>query len=125
MRVAFAIVVIAASAAVSAGAGGCNEPTGPRTVANEDLTVKVPAIKEAGRTKDLAAAPQLVKDLESDDAALRLYAIKGLRQMAGKEFGYVYYADVEQRRPAVMKWRQWLQEQGAATRPAAGGGTSR
>ena len=124
MRVAFAIVVIAASATFGAGAGGCSEPTGPRTVFSEELTVKVPAIKEAGRNKDLSAAPQLVKDLESDDAALRLFAIKGLRQMAGKEFGYVYYADVEQRRPAVIKWRQWLQEQGAATRPA-GAGTSR
>src|SRR5688500_16663070 len=119
MRVAFAIVVIAASAAVSAGAGGCSEPTGPRTVFNEELTVKIPAIKEAGRTRDLSAAPQLVRDLESDDAAVRLFAIKGLRKIAGTEFGYVYYADVEQRRAAIIKWRQWLQEQGAATRPAA------
>jgi len=122
MRVAFAIVVIAAAAATAGGvcAGGCSEPTGPRTVANEELTVKIPAIKEAGRTRDLSAAPQLVKDLDSDDAALRLFAIKGLREMSGQEFGYVYYADVEQRRPAVLKWREWLRQQGAATRPAAG-----
>jgi hypothetical protein len=120
MRVAFAMVVIASGAAVAggAGAGGCREPTGPRTVASEELTIKVPAIKEAARTQDLLAAPQLVKDLESDDAAVRLYAIKGLRKIAGQEFGYVYYADVEQRRPAVMKWREWLQQQGAATQPA-------
>jgi hypothetical protein len=119
MRVALAIVVIAASAAAGGvGAGGCSEPTGPRTVASEELTVKIPAIKEAGRTKDLAAAPQLVRDLDSDDAAVRLFAIKGLREMSGEEFGYVYYADVEQRRPAVQKWRDWLGQQGAATRPA-------
>jgi hypothetical protein len=120
MRVAFAMVVIASGAAVAggAGAGGCSEPAGPRTVASEELTIKVPAIKEAARRQDLLAAPQLVKDLESDDAAVRLYAIKGLRKIAGQEFGYVYYAEVEQRRPAVMKWRQWLRQQGAATQPA-------
>ena len=100
------------------GICGCSEPTGPRTVRSEDLAVKIPAIKQAAEAKDLSAAPQLVKDLESDDAAVRLFAIEGLRQMSGEEFGYVYYADREQRKPAVTKWRQWLAEQGAATRPA-------
>jgi hypothetical protein len=116
------IVVIASSAAAGgAGAGGCNEPTGPRTVANEDLNIKIPAIRVAGQQKDLTAAPELVRDLESDDPALRMYAIRGLREMTGggTDFGYVYYADVEQRRPAVAKWRQWLAQQGAATRPSS------
>jgi hypothetical protein len=117
MRVAFAIVAIAAGAA---GAGGCSEPTGPRTVDSELLTVKIPAIKEAARSRDMSAAPQLVTDLESDDAAVRLYAFGALRKLAGGEtYGYVYYADVERRRPAVAKWQQWLRQQGAATRPAA------
>jgi len=120
MRVALIIVVIASSAAVGgAGAGGCNEPTGPRTVANEDLNIKIPAIRVAGEHKDLTAAPELVRDLESDDPALRMYAIRGLREMTGHDLGYVYYADVEKRRPAVAKWRRWLGQQGAATRPSS------
>ncbi len=121
MRVAFAMVVIASSAAVGgAGAGGCSEPTGPRTVASEDLNIKIQAIRVAAEQNDLTAAPQLVKDLESDDAAVRMYAIMGLQEMnGGKDFGYVYYADDEQRRPAVAKWREWLGKQGAATRPAS------
>ena len=121
MRVAFAIVVIVASAAaavIGAGAGGCTEPTGPRTVANEDLNIKVQAMRVAAEEKDLTTAPQLVKDLESDDAAIRLYAIKALQKMSGQNFGYVYYADAEKRRPAVARWRTWVQQQGAATRPA-------
>ena len=119
MRVAFTIVVIASSAAAGgAGAGGCNEPAGPRTVKSEDLNIKVQAIRIAADRKDLTAAPQLVKDLESDDPALRMYAIKGLQEMSGEDFGYVYYGDVEQRRPAVARWRQWLGQQGAATRPS-------
>jgi hypothetical protein len=116
MRVAFAIVVIATG---GLGAGGCSEPAGPRTVDSEQLTVKIPAIKEAARSGDMTAAPQLVEDLDSDDAAVRLYAFKGLRELAdGETYGYVYYADYERRRPAVAKWQHWLQEQGAATRPA-------
>ena len=101
-----------------AAAWGCHEPTGPRTVNNEDLAVKIPAIKEAAAKKDLSAAPQLVQDLESDDAAVRLFAIMGLREMnGGEELGYVYYADHEQRKPAVAKWRRWLTGRGSATRP--------
>ena len=119
MRVAFTIVVIASSAAAGgAGAGGCNEPAGPRTVKSEDLNIKVQAIRIAADRKDLTAAPQLVKDLESDDPALRMYAIKGLQEMSGEDFGYVYYGEVEQRRPAVARWRQWLGQQGAATHPS-------
>jgi hypothetical protein len=87
---------------------GCTEPTGPRTVANPDIAVKVPAIKEAVETKDADAAPQLVKDLESDDPAVRFYAIGGLRRLTGQDFGYQYFADRECRQPAVEKWQQWL-----------------
>jgi hypothetical protein len=119
MRVAFSIVVIASCAGAGIATGGCNEPAGPRTVASEDLNIKVQAIKAAAARGDFTAAPQLVKDLQSDDAAVRLYAIQGLREMAGEEFGYRYYADVEQRRPALMRWREWLERQGAATRPSA------
>jgi hypothetical protein len=119
MRVAFAIVAIAASGLGAVAGGGCSEPTGPRSVRSEQLTVKIPAIKEAARSGDMSAAPQLVKDLDSDDAAVRLYAFEALRELAGGEtYGYVYYADYEQRCTAMAKWQQWLQQQGAATRPA-------
>ena len=87
---------------------GCHEPTGPRTVQSRDLDVKIPAIKQAAEAKDTSAVKQLVADLDSDDAAVRMFAIKGLEDITGETFGYVYYADFEQRRPAVQKWREWL-----------------
>jgi HEAT repeat protein len=101
------IILLYAVAALA----GCHEPTGPRTVQSRDLDVKIPAIKRAGETKDQAAVKQLVADLDSDDAAVRLFAIKGLEDITGETFGYVYYADFEQRRPAVQKWREWLKRQ--------------
>ena len=89
---------------------GCSEPTGPKTVASRNLAVKVPAIKDAVSEKDMSAAPQLVSDLDSDDPAVRFYAIEGLERLTGQTFGYVYYEERDARRPAVMKWRKWLDE---------------
>ena len=59
-------------------------------------------------SKDRAAARQFVADLESDDPAVRFYAISALEHMTGQRFGYRYYDDEEQRRPAVDRWKQWL-----------------
>ena len=92
--------------------GGCSEPTGPKTVTNKDLSVKIPAFKHAVEADDRAALPEMVRDLDDDDAAVRLYAIEGLRRLSeGEDFGYRYYDDAEARKPAVEKWRQWLKEQ--------------
>lgn len=51
----------------------------------------------------------MVKDLDSDDPAVRFYAIGGLKRLTGQTFGYHYYEDEQQRRPALEKWKAWLQ----------------
>lgn len=94
------------------GLGGCQAPAPPLSVSNPDPTVKIPAIKDAVRHDDLSAAPQMVHDLNSDDAAVRLFSILGLRRLSGEDFGYRYYFDERERRPFVEKWRQWLVEKG-------------
>lgn len=102
------------SAALVLGIGniaGCHEPTGPRTIANPDSTVKIQAIKRAAEEKDRAQTAEMVASLESDDPAVRLYAIQGLQRLCGQDFGYRFYAEPEQRRPAVEKWKQWLNDQ--------------
>jgi hypothetical protein len=73
--------------------------------------VKIPAIKKAARKRDRAAAKQLVADLESDDPAVRFYAINGLQRITGERFGYDYYADEQKRQPAVRRWNEWLAAQ--------------
>lgn len=87
----------------------------PLNVADQDPSVKIPAIKKAVREKDLKAAGQMIDDLESDDAAVRLYAINGLQALTGERFGYEYYADDSQRQQAVGRWRQWLANQKPTT----------
>jgi len=90
---------------------GCHEPAGPMTISNPDPSVKIPAIKEAVVTDDKAAAADMVKNLDSDDPAVRFYAIQGLQRLTGKDFGYRYYDDEDLRNPAVRKWQEWLEAQ--------------
>lgn len=101
-------------------AGGCAEPRPPMVVTSHDPVVKIPAIKQAVADHDLSAAQQMVKDLESDDPAVRFYAIEGLRKLTGEEFGYEWFEeDDDARQPAVKKWQEWLKGQQPSTAPTS------
>ena len=92
-------------------AGGCSEPRDPPSVKSDDPILKVPAIKQDVRRKDKRDAALMVKDLDDDDPAVRFYAIGGLKRITGKDFGYRYYDDENQRRPAIERWNAWLKQQ--------------
>ena len=94
---------------VCAGALGCGSH-GPRHVTDEDPGDKIPAIKDAVQKHDSSAIPQLVKDLESDDSAVRFYAIDALKSFTGQTFGYRYYENDQHRKAAVLKWKEWLKK---------------
>jgi hypothetical protein len=86
---------------------------GPRprqVVSNPDPAGKVPAIEKAVQRHDTSVIPQLVKDLDSDDPAVRFYAIYGLRKLTSQDFGYEFFFDEDQRKPYVVKWQQWLSD---------------
>jgi len=68
-------------------------------------------MKHAAEAKDRSALVEMVHDLDSDDAAVRLYSIEGLQRLTGEDFGYHYYDDREARKASVEKWRHWLEEQ--------------
>ena len=93
---------------LTATLAGCTAPRGPLVVTDPDPSVKIPAIKKAVRKRDRAAVRQLVAELDSDDPAVRFYAISGLERMTGERFGYDYYSDETGRTPAVTRWREWL-----------------
>jgi len=90
-------------------AAGCGH--GPRSVSDPNPANKIPAIETAVDRHDTRAIPQLVKDLNNDDPAIRFYAIEGLRKLTGQDFGYRYYDDDDQRKPAVARWNRWLASQ--------------
>ena len=70
----------------------------------------IPAIQDAGQRHDRRAVPALVAQLDNDDPAIRFYAFEALHRITGKTFDYRYYDDVDQRRPAVERWQQWLKQ---------------
>ena len=87
---------------------GCG-PRG-RGLADPDITFKAPAIRQAVAQDEKAVIPRLVQDLDNDDAAVRFYAIEGLRRLTGRTFDYHYYEDLADRRPAIERWQAWLKE---------------
>ena len=112
-------LLVGAALVLGAGpsAGRCRDVGGPgpvKDVRNPDPSGKIPAIKAAVEEHDPAAVRQLVKDLDSDDGAVRFFAIEALERLTGETFAYHYYDDEDERRPAVLRWRQWLAEWEAA-----------
>ncbi len=96
---------------------GCSTPRPEKDVRNPDPSGKIPAYKEAVRARDRSAVRQMIKDLDSDDPAVRLFALVGLRRLTGETFGYQYFDDQRQRRPAIKRWEAWLagETDGSAT----------
>ena len=98
------------SLAVSLLFSGCTAPREPLVVTNPDPSVKIPAIELAVQKHDMTALPQLVKDLENDDPAVRLYANHALEVLTGQHFGFRYFGDDDERAAAVARWKRWLDE---------------
>jgi hypothetical protein len=90
---------------------GCTAPPPSGPVTSPNPEVKIPAMKRAVAAGDLHAARQLVKDLESDDPAIRLYAIYSLEELTGERYGYDYFAEPDDRAKAVERWKSWLAQQ--------------
>jgi hypothetical protein len=84
---------------------GCLGYPGPQSVENEDPAVKIPAIRRAVESNDRSVLPQLVKDLDSDDAAVRFAAINGLRRLTSGSIAYDWTEeDAGKRFAAVKRW---------------------
>ena len=97
--------------------GGCFAPEKP-SLSSNDPSLKIPAIRTSAKQRDEKAIHQLVADLDSDDPAVRFYAITALREITGKTFDYRYYQDEIRRRPALERWQDWLAQREGTTRPA-------
>jgi HEAT repeat protein len=99
--------------------GGCVHPRRPLVVTDSDPSIKIPATEIAVQRHDLSAVPQMIKDLESDDPAVRLYASYALEELTKQSFGYRYYDDEDQREAAIGRWRRWYAEHGKPTTAGA------
>lgn len=75
---------------------------------------RIDDILDAARAGDQSAVPDLVRQLDSDDPAVRLLAILSLERLTGQRLGYDHAAPAWQREPAVARWAAWTQANPAA-----------
>ncbi len=92
----------------------------PITIDSPDPAGRIPAMKLAAERSDRQVLDRLVEDLDSDDAAVRFYAIESLRRITGETFDYRYFDDEHSRAPAIARWREFVRSNaaGAVTRPS-------
>ena len=105
---------VVACGGILLAAAGCGRGRVNPVISSNDASEKIPGIVQAVKHKDLPKARHMVKGLSSDDPAVRMFSIGGLRRLTGETFGYNYYDDEEAREPSVKQWQEWL----AAQEPA-------
>ena len=103
-----AIVLLAVMLVCAYGCAGVGRE--PALITSKDPASKIPAIKKAVDARRTSTAPQLVRSLDSEDPAVRFYAIRGLQDLTGETFGYVWYGGDRERASAHQKWKLWLDE---------------
>lgn len=69
------------------------------------------AIEHAVGANDRSCISDLITLLDSDDAAVRLFAIEALERFTGRTLGYDHAAPEHERRLAVERWVRWRREQ--------------
>lgn len=66
------------------------------------------AIRQAQRTHDQSATPDLIRQLGSDDALVRVAAADALEEITGLTHGFDPAAAEGERAAAIDRWVQWL-----------------
>jgi len=95
--------------ALMASAGGCGGSVRSPELGDlqsGDVVVRVRAMRWAADNGVAAAKPFLVDDLESEDEAIRFFAIAALRRLSGTDYGYDFKANAAERAGAVERWRR-------------------
>jgi len=110
-KAGFAFVILVPLATACLSGLGCTAPRPAPNIGDSDPEVKIAGIKQAEARADRASLPALVEQLNSDDPAVRLFAIHALEKFAGDRFGYEYYLDEDERKPSLERWREWLKAQ--------------
>ena len=75
---------------------------------SQDPLIRIRAMKWACDNNVHEAVPPLVDSLQSDDEAVRFYAIQTLRRITGTDCGYDYKSPADRRAAAVKHWREIL-----------------
>jgi hypothetical protein len=95
---AFALACVSGCSLAPKGFGGIKKP---------EPLVRARAIPLGRNKSDEKVVPSLITSLDDKDAVVRMTASEELKKRSGQDFGYVPYAEPEERAPAVSKWNAW------------------
>jgi hypothetical protein len=108
---------------------GCGSltPRSFRAMNNPAPVVRSGAVGLLDDQPDQVAIPAWIARLEDPDAVVRMQANEGLKGRTRQDFGFVPWAEAEERAPAVARWKAWWQSnsQGATQDSPQGGLVSR
>jgi hypothetical protein len=98
---------------------GCaHGPRNSRKVQNPPPLVRARAVGLGRRQADSQVMPGLVDRLSDPDPVVRLAAHEALRKRTGRDFGYVPWANPEERAGAIEQWSAFVgQGRGSPDRP--------
>ena len=81
---------------------------------SRNLLVRAAAAHALALQGDRAVLPVLVDLLSVDQARIRSESVRILRALTGERFGYTPYDELKKQQEAARRWRQWVEENGAA-----------
>lgn len=91
----------------------------PENLIQENPALRIAVARDAALAKDFTKVPGLIDELTAPDPAVRFYASRALTDIAGDDFGFIYYIDPDRQGPALDRWQQWMNSLGPATQPTA------
>lgn len=89
---------------------GCSRPT-PTGFDSAAPEGRLNAIVDAAARRDRSAIPDLIRQLASDDAAVRMIAIRALERITGQTLGYHHAEPPWKRDDAIDRWVQWSRQE--------------
>lgn len=90
---------------------GCSLPEQRPDYDSLDPAERTLATVETNEDRDRRDIPELIEQLDSSDAAVRMLAAGTLLNLTGETHGY-HFADSEsERRQAVDRWEAWWKQQ--------------
>jgi hypothetical protein len=89
--------------------GGCGiGPRNFRKIQPPAPLVRARAIGLGESQPGAQVVPALIGRLEDADPVVRLAAHEELRRRTGRDFGFIPWANSEERQVAIGRWRSWL-----------------
>ena len=95
---------------------GCGSltPRNFRALNNPAPVVRAGAVGLGDEQPDSVAIPAWIAMLDDKDPVVRMNANNGLKARTGKDFGFVPWAEADDRAQAVAKWKAWWRGRPAA-----------